>query len=86
MQFETNLTAYEVTSQLDALTAWAKTLKKSAATQVDASKIQKIDTAGCQFIDVAIATAKAKAKDVEVKLSPTVSDAFKVLGVTHEPC
>lgn len=84
LKLEQSLTAFDVQNKLDHLTEWLTSLAADGEAMIDASTVQKIDTAGCQFIDMAIVAGKKKCKQLHLDLSPMVLEAFKALGVDHE--
>lgn len=85
LKIEQTLTAFDVRSQLDALIAWLNALNAEDEAFIDASTVHKIDTAGCQFIDMAITAGQKKCKHVRIELSPTLVEGLRTLGVDHDP-
>lgn len=84
LKLEQSLTAFDVQKELDQLVQWLGSLVEDGEAMIDASTIQKIDTAGCQFIDMAITAGKKKCKQLHLDLSPMVLEGFKALGVDHD--
>lgn len=87
ISFGERLTAYDAPEHMDDLSTFVKEMEEGATAEVDASAITNIDTAGCQFIDLALTVARKKAEGgikLEVKLSEAVRQAFETLGLNPE--
>jgi anti-anti-sigma regulatory factor len=84
LKIEQTLTAFDVQKELEHLVTWIQSLAADSDAAIDASTVEKIDTAGCQFIDMALTAGRKKCKKVEISLSPMVAEALQALGVEHE--
>lgn len=83
LKIEQTLTAFDMQKNLEHLVTWLNKLTHENDAKIDASTVQKIDTAGCRFIDVAITAGKKKSKQVHLEFSPMVIKALHKLGVDH---